>query len=1087
MPRKPNPYIAGPPVSGRNFYGREDIFRFVQDTFASPQQNVVVLWGQRRMGKTSVLHELSSHLFPEFHPIFFDLQDKAQQRLNEVLYDLAREIAGSLNLDSPPRDVFLRDDAYFHDRFLPQVYQNLGPKRLLLMFDEFDVLDMPREELARDAAVRAFFPYFRRALMDDRQLAFVFVVGRRLDELDELLQSTFKMAKTASISFLEKAEAIRLIVEPASDILEYDEKAVGQIISITACHPYLTQLVCSELFNYMEAAGRTRVTVNDVEAVIEGAIAAGSGGLTWLWGDLPMAERFVLSAVAHAAKEERAATQDEISRVLREYHVPFSGPELTRAPDTLIRWGFLRRTADGYEFVVELLRRWILREHSLEQAKRELELASPRAARLYDLASRAHQANELARAIRHYRDALAANPNHLQAQLGLAQALFEQGRIEEAITEYERAFSFDRARAWDGLIEARQAWAEALEKEGRVDEADQEYESILNIAPYDSRARGWLANRWTARGKKYLAEGRYKEAVAEHEKAAELIPGVQEGLIVTRRAWAEVLESEDRAGEADQQYGAILSVAPDDESVREWVANSLIERGDRYLEEGRYNEASQAYDQAESIQPEREQTLAQRRHQLALAPDYDKAMEAHKAGEWGKAWERWTELYRKAPDYRGRDGKGKRVADLLRGALNERDKVAERRRKLLPFLGGLAVILIVLAIGLWIGSWLVGPSETPTPTQTTPTPVESLALSPTVTVIPALTSSPVATATPTATPLPPPAPLEPRSILDVDINPNNSDIIYVIAKGKGIYNTTDGGYRWELIYALPNVESLALGRANPRTVFAMTDRVILRSTDGGANWQPPIEIEDQRTGQPLRGGVHVLAVVRDGDQIIYAGTDEGVYRSDDGGVTWELREGGMGGRPIYALVVAPGDGQLVYAAGRGGELWRTLDGGNSWFNLSCTEGVIYALAIPPNFDYETNPRLYIGTNKSTVAVSVDGGRNWQIGVLGNERESPLRYPLEVAALTMLDFRSSKDVLLAATGDRENYSRNGIYKSTDGGLSWWPKNNGLPTDSLGTYSVHSIAVDPQNNQIVYAGTFSGLYKSTNGGESWTRIP
>jgi tetratricopeptide (TPR) repeat protein len=490
MPRIPNPYIAGPPVSGPNFYGRENIFRFVQDTFSSPRQNVVVLWGQRRMGKTSVLHELSSRLSPEFHPIYFDLQDKAQQKLNEVLYDLAREIAGSLNLDPPPRDDFLCDDDYFHERFLPQVYQHLGPKRLLFMFDEFDVLEKPKEELAHDVAVRAFFPYLRRTLIYDKQLTFVFVVGRRLDELDELLQSTFKMAKTASISFLEEEEARQLIVEPASDALEYKEEAVERIASITACYPYLTQLICSELFSHMEAAGRTRVTVSDAEAVVDKAIAAGSAGLTWLWGGLPPAERFVLSAVAYASREGRVATEDEISRILEEYQVPFLGPELTQAPDNLTRWGLLRRTANGYEFVVELLQYWILREHSLEQAKRELELASPRAARLYELASEAHQANELVTAIRFYRDALAANPNHLQAQLRLAQALFEQGRLEEAITEYERAYSFDRARARDGLIEARQAWAEALEKGGRVNEADQEYETILGIRSESQRMGG---------------------------------------------------------------------------------------------------------------------------------------------------------------------------------------------------------------------------------------------------------------------------------------------------------------------------------------------------------------------------------------------------------------------------------------------------------------------------------------------------------------------------------------------------------------------------------------------------------------------
>jgi hypothetical protein len=355
------------------------------------------------MGKTSILHELSSRLSPEFHPIFFDLQDKAQQSLNQVLYDLAREIASSLNLDSPPRDDFLHDDNYFHERFLPQVYQSLGPKRLLLMFDEFDVLDKPKEELAQDVAVRAFFPYLRRTLIDDQQLAFAFVVGRRLDELDELLQSTFKMAKSASISFLEEAEARDLIVEPVSGALEYKEEAIGRIASITACHPYLTQLVCSELFSHMEAAGRTRVTVSDVEAVVDKAIAAGSAGLTWLWSGLPPAERFFLSAVAYAVREGRVATEDEIGRILEEYNVPFSGRELTQAPDNLTRWGLLRRIAEGYEFVVELLQRWILREHSLEQARRELELASSRAIQLYEQAFKAHQIGKWDRAIRYYK------------------------------------------------------------------------------------------------------------------------------------------------------------------------------------------------------------------------------------------------------------------------------------------------------------------------------------------------------------------------------------------------------------------------------------------------------------------------------------------------------------------------------------------------------------------------------------------------------------------------------------------------------------------------------------------------------------
>jgi tetratricopeptide (TPR) repeat protein len=866
MPRIPNPYITGRPVSGRDFYGREDIFRFVQNTFSSPEQNVIVLWGQRRMGKTSVLHELSSRLSPEFHPIYFDLLDKAQWKLTEVLYDLARETAGSLNLDSPPRADFLHDDDYFHERFLPRMYESLGTKRLLFMFDEFETVGMPPVEgpTRRDVTYQAFFPYLRGKLVSDSRLAFIFVTGRRLDELDELILSTFKEARTESVSFLEEAEARQLVVEPASGILEYDEEAIGQIIFVTACHPYLTQLVCFELFSYMEAAGRTQVTVGDVEAVVDRAIAAGRAGLAWLWAGLPMAERFVLSAVAHALREGRIATQYEIGRILEEYRVPFSGPELTQAPDNLTRWGLLRRTADGYEFVVELLRRWILKEYPLEQAKRELESVSPRAIVLYELARAYHEDGEYDKAIRRYHDALAVNPNHIQARLGLAQALSEQGETEEAIIEFERAYILDRVRARDGLIEARQVWAEALEKEGRVNEADQEYETILSIAPDDPRVREWVAHRWMTRGKKYLGEDRYEEAIAEYEKVNVLnvpsdwerlnaarrawaevlegenraneadrqyeaildiapddekmkewiascwmargkkylegeryedavaeydkavvfdVPGAWEGLIAARQTWAEALEREDKADEADQQYETILSLASDDARVREWVANSLIKRGDRYLEKGRYDEASKTYDQAEDIQSEKQQTLAQRRRQLELVPDYNRAMRAHKAGDWAKAEREWAELYSKDRDYAR--GEGKTVAVLLAETIEKRVGISKRRqRRLILVSSGLTVILAALILWLGWGSVVTsgqigaGPMafviRTPTPiTPPTPVPLPTNTPHPTYTPYPTYTlhptpvtsiEAPMPTPTPiiivaTATPGPTPTPI----------------------------------------------------------------------------------------------------------------------------------------------------------------------------------------------------------------------------------------------------------------------------------------------------------------------------------------
>ena len=64
MPTPPrNPYIAGKALGDpRGFFGREDVFRLVETVLSSPDQNSVVLFGQRRIGKTSILLNLRSRL-----------------------------------------------------------------------------------------------------------------------------------------------------------------------------------------------------------------------------------------------------------------------------------------------------------------------------------------------------------------------------------------------------------------------------------------------------------------------------------------------------------------------------------------------------------------------------------------------------------------------------------------------------------------------------------------------------------------------------------------------------------------------------------------------------------------------------------------------------------------------------------------------------------------------------------------------------------------------------------------------------------------------------------------------------------------
>jgi AAA+ ATPase superfamily predicted ATPase len=140
-----NPYIVGNPVGNSPvFVGRADILREVWRVVRDPQQNAIVLYGQRRIGKTSVLEELEAQLPKEgaYYPIFFDLQNKAEWSLGRVLTELAHKISRFLKL-APP-DLGDEPETTFRQVWLPDVLNKLPSNAsLVLLFDEFDVLANP--------------------------------------------------------------------------------------------------------------------------------------------------------------------------------------------------------------------------------------------------------------------------------------------------------------------------------------------------------------------------------------------------------------------------------------------------------------------------------------------------------------------------------------------------------------------------------------------------------------------------------------------------------------------------------------------------------------------------------------------------------------------------------------------------------------------------------------------------------------------------------------------------------------------------------------------------------------------------------
>lgn len=568
--RPPNPYILTPLTGTVGFYGRDAVMQFVRNTLTAPYQNVVVLYGQRRIGKTSVLYQLTlpDHAPTGFQPVYFDLQGRAEHRLELVLYSLAREIARSLGLPMPDRDRFA-EESYFQYGFLPEVYRALDGDRLLVLVDEFDVLG--GEEVTPDAAYHKLFGYLQDLLIDEqRGLAFVFVVGRRLDELPSRIKATFKSAQCKRISVLGRSASESLIREPASGTLTFRDDAVEALLGLTAGHPYLLQLLCYELFERSTRSGVPEITAEAVDDdLVATAMELGMGGLAWFWDEFPPAERFILSAIAHLTRDGQPATLRQIGAALREHGVRLQGMEMSTAPTILTEWEIIESAGrDAYRFRVEFVRRWILAKHSLDEAKRELERVSARAVALYESGRRLHHQGDLAAAASEYRRALAANPNHARAQLGLAQALYEGGRLDVAAESFEKAYRLDPESAKEGLLAAHRDLAGALESEGLFDQARSHYQRVLDISPLDTSARVRMRDSWRATAGAHLAAGRWDKATESYRAALRFMPDDEVLQQAVRNLEQRHMESEARQRRRRQLERAVLELRLKEEQSR---------------------------------------------------------------------------------------------------------------------------------------------------------------------------------------------------------------------------------------------------------------------------------------------------------------------------------------------------------------------------------------------------------------------------------------------------------------------------------------------------------------------------------------
>jgi photosystem II stability/assembly factor-like uncharacterized protein len=238
--------------------------------------------------------------------------------------------------------------------------------------------------------------------------------------------------------------------------------------------------------------------------------------------------------------------------------------------------------------------------------------------------------------------------------------------------------------------------------------------------------------------------------------------------------------------------------------------------------------------------------------------------------------------------------------------------------------------------------------------------------------------------------------------------------------------------------------------------------------------------------------------------IVSSNTGSGVLKSTDGGQTWH-EISGRGPRAIspmnvFGLALDPEDADVIYAGTANGRLYATQDGGGSWelvWEYTEVDDALWTVEVDP----ADRDRLFVGMGDYTgcdgriyrsedrgetweKVLDVDPASAWDGGFISHVAFDPVDSDTMYATTGIGDWCGGGD-----PGDPNAFSY-GIWKSIDGGSTWFTATNGL-----GDMTVSHLVIDPTDTQTLYAGVGcvdddiylpGNVFKSSDGGANWQRL-
>lgn len=368
-----NPYTLRP-VRGNAFYGRRvELMQLLENLRSSGPGEAVLLWGPRRIGKTSLLLQFQQNVMNSDDYIlgFIDMQRLSGRSTTFFLRDILKSIITQLALPKtqPPKLNRMRRDPLGYFRGFIENNPVVQKKHLVLIIDEFQLLTSLTEPEIPLADITV---YFRSLIQHRGGISIIFSGGGILDQLLAQPETSFmlEVVRHQKIECLRASEARQLIVQPANQVAFTDD-VVTALLKLTAGHPYYLQWLCGELVSLVSRDERTTIEKRDLSKLLMDWLPQqGEQFFNHLWGSAmgfsqqeQLTQLLVLTAVATYTQKKSTVTIDMIAKRLSGLFETFA---IHQAITNLHKIDTLQKERHAYHIRIPLCQQWLLANYSLE-------------------------------------------------------------------------------------------------------------------------------------------------------------------------------------------------------------------------------------------------------------------------------------------------------------------------------------------------------------------------------------------------------------------------------------------------------------------------------------------------------------------------------------------------------------------------------------------------------------------------------------------------------------------------------------------------------------------------------------------------